>query len=201
MLPHDLLPVVMAVGGYLLGSIPFGVVVSKVLGTVDPRSGGSRNIGFTNVLRVSGKRAGLLTLLGDAGKGWVVGWAALRSLDEEFSILVVTASPILGHLYPIFLGFRGGKGVATAMGAVAGVALPVGGTMLGLWLLTVAISRISSAGATAAFVALPLLGLAFGESWRFEAFALAISSLILVRHKENLVRLWKGTEPKIGRAG
>jgi glycerol-3-phosphate acyltransferase PlsY len=201
MMAHDLLPVVMAVGGYLLGSIPFGIVVSKVLGTVDPRSAGSHNIGFTNVLRVSGKRAGLLTLVGDAGKGWIVGWAALRSFDEEFSVLVVTASPILGHLYPIFLGFRGGKGVATAMGAVAGVSLPVGGTMLGLWLLTVSISRISSAGASVAFVALPLLGLAFGESWRFVVFALAISSLILVRHKENLARLWKGTEPRIGRAG
>ena len=195
---QDWLPAVLAVGGYLVGSIPFGLLAARLLGTTDPRTAGSRNIGFTNVLRVSGRKAGLLTLLGDAGKGWVVAWLAARNLPSEGTILAVAASPILGHLYSIFLGFRGGKGVATAMGAIGGLALPVGLAMLGLWLVTVGLWRISSAGAVVAFVALPFLGMAFGLSWRFEVFALAVSGLVLLQHKENLVRLWGGVEPPMG---
>ena len=194
----DWLPAVMAVGGYLVGSIPFGIVVSRLLGAVDPRSAGSRNIGFTNVLRVAGRKAGLLTLLGDAGKGWVVGWLAAHNLPSEGAVLAVAVSPIVGHLYSMFLGFRGGKGVATAMGAIGGVALPVGLAMLALWLVTVGLWRISSAGALVAFVALPLLGVVFGQSWRFGLFALAVSLLVLLRHKENLLRLLKGAEPRLG---
>jgi glycerol-3-phosphate acyltransferase PlsY len=98
----------------------------------------------------------------------------------------------------MFLGFRGGKGVATAMGAIGGVALPVGLAMLALWLVTVGLWRISSAGALVAFVALPLLGVAFGQSWRFGLFALAVSLLVLLRHKDNLLRLSKGAEPRLG---
>lgn len=195
---HDWLPAAMAVGGYFLGSIPFGVVVSKLLGTVDPRTAGSRNIGFTNVLRVSGTKAGILTLIGDAGKGWVVGWVAAQVLEGEAAMLAVTASPILGHLYPFFLGFRGGKGVATAIGAIGGVALPIGGAMLAIWLTVAAVWRISSAAAVGAFLALPVLALAFGRSVLFQVFALLVSGLILFRHKDNLVRLWNGMEPRMG---
>jgi len=197
---HDWLPAVMAVGGYVLGSIPFGLVVSRLLGAVDPRSAGSGNIGFTNVLRVAGKKAGFLTLLGDAGKGWLVAWIAAHNLPNEAAVLAVAASPILGHLYSMFLGFRGGKGVATAMGGIGGVALPVGLAMLGLWLITVGLWRISSAGAVVAFAALPFLGAAFDLGWRFEVFALAVSVLVLLRHKDNVVRLWNGVEPRMGEA-
>lgn len=197
---QDWLPAAMAVGGYLVGSIPFGLVVSRLLGAPDPRSAGSGNIGFTNVLRVSGKKAGILTLLGDAGKGWLVGWLAVHNLPSEGAILAVALSPIVGHLYSIFLGFRGGKGVATAIGAIGGVALPVGLAMLALWVVTVGLWRISSAGAVVAFVALPLLAVALGQSWRFGILALAVSGLVLLRHRENLVRLWNGTEPRIGEA-
>lgn len=189
----------MAVGGYLLGSIPSGVIVAKCLGTVDPRTAGSRNIGFTNVLRVSGKKAGLLTLAGDVAKGWVVGWAARHSLDQEVWVLFVTLCPIVGHVHSIFLGFRGGKGVATALGAVTGVAPSIGAASLLVWLVTVGIWRYSSAAALAAFSVLPISAMALDRSWTFRFFALCVTGLIVVRHKDNIVRLWKGTEPKIGK--
>jgi len=110
--------IAMMIGGYLLGSIPFGIVVSKCLGAVDPRTAGSRNIGFTNVLRVSGKRAGILTLMGDLGKGWLVGWLATFVTDHTWWPWAIALSPIVGHLYSIYLRFRGGKGVATALGVM-----------------------------------------------------------------------------------
>ncbi|TAJ22583.1 MAG: glycerol-3-phosphate 1-O-acyltransferase [Nitrospirae bacterium] len=196
----DWLPVGMAVAGYLLGSIPFGVIVAKCLGAVDPRTAGSRNIGFTNVLRVSGKKAGLLTLAGDIGKGWLVGWAALHTLDQEAAVLGVTLCPILGHLHSVFLRFQGGKGVATAMGAVAGVAPAIGLTMLAVWLATAAIWRYSSGAALAAFAALPVMAVAFGHSAAFQVFAWLVSGMITFRHKENIRRLWQGIESKIGQS-
>jgi len=196
----DWLPALLAIGGYLLGSIPFGVVVAKWLDTVDPRTAGSRNIGFTNVLRVAGKKAGLLTLAGDIGKGWVVGWGATLMLTNETMILAVTACPILGHLFPVFLGFRGGKGVATALGAVAGVAPWLGLAMLAVWLATAAVWRYSSGAALAAFAALPIGSFLMGKNWQFQIFAWLVSGLIAFRHKDNIRRLWSGTEPKMGRA-
>lgn len=191
-------PVVMAVGGYLLGSIPFGVVVSWALGVADPRTAGSRNIGFTNVLRLSGKKAGFLTLLGDAGKGWIVGWAAAQSLDQEAMVLAVAMTPVIGHLYPVFLWFRGGKGVATAMGTVAGVMPALGLLMLGVWLVTAAIWRYSSGAALAACLALPVGAVLLGQSPVFLGFTVVLSGLIVSRHIGNIRRLWAGIEPKIG---
>ena len=123
---EELLCALMTVLGYLLGAIPFGIVVSKALGLPDPRTVGSKNVGFTNVLRVSGKKAGVLTLLGDMGKGWVLGWAAMQWLTVESFIMVVALAPILGHLFSPFLGFKGGKGVATAMGVVLGLSPSIG---------------------------------------------------------------------------
>lgn len=196
----DWLPAAMAVGGYLLGSVPFGVVVSKCLGTVDPRTAGSRNIGFTNVLRVAGTKAGLLTLAGDVGKGWVVGWTALQTLDRETLVLAVALCPILGHLYSVFLGFRGGKGVATAMGAVAGIEPVVGLAVLLIWLVTAALWRYSSGAAIAAFLLLPVSAVLLDRSGSFVIFALLVSGLIVGRHKDNIVRLWQGTEAKMGQS-
>src|SRR6187551_1301786 len=97
--------------GYLIGSIPFGVVVSRLLRVADPRTAGSKNVGFTNVLRVSGKKAGLLTLAGDIGKGWFVGWISALLFHHEFAMLLVALASIVGHLHSVFLGFKGGKGV------------------------------------------------------------------------------------------
>ena len=118
--------ILLSMFGFLLGSIPFGIVVSKALNLSDPRTVGSKNVGFTNVLRVSGTKAGVLTLLGDMGKGWVMGWAAMQWLTTESFIMVVAVSPILGHLFSPFLGFKGGKGVATALGAVLGLSPSIG---------------------------------------------------------------------------
>ncbi len=190
----------MAVGGYLLGSIPFGLVVAKSLGTVDPRTAGSRNIGFTNVLRLSGKTAGVLTLAGDMGKGWLVAWVAAQLFDREAVVAAVALTPIVGHLYSVFLGFRGGKGVATAMGVVLGMVPFVGVVVILVWLVTVAVWRYSSGAALVAFGALPVVSLLLGRSWMFVLFTVVVTGLIVFRHRENLVRLWRGTEPRIGYA-
>jgi len=186
--------------GYLAGSIPFGVVVAKCLGTVDPREAGSRNIGFTNVLRVAGRPAAALTLAGDVAKGWVVGWAALRVFEPEPAVLLVSLTPVLGHLYPVFLSFRGGKGVATALGVVAGIAPGLGLMLLAVWLGAAAIWRYSSGAALAAFGLLPAAALAAGKSPAFIVFTVVLSGLIVWRHQGNIQRLWAGTESKLGQS-
>lgn len=194
----DWLPLAMIVGGYLLGSIPFGIVVSRCLGTVDPRTAGSRNIGFTNVLRVSGKKAGFLTLAGDLGKGWLIGWPAAYFADGAWWPWLVALSPIIGHLYSVFLGFQGGKGVATALGVIIGVSPSIGLLAVLTWLVTAGVWRYSSGAAITAFMLLPVLAAALRAGPQFLAFTVVVSGLILWRHKANMIRLWHGTEPKIG---
>jgi len=112
--------------GYLLGGVPFGFVVSKAMGLPDPRTVGSKEVGLINVLRVSGRKAGILTLMGDMGKGWVMGFAATQLLQDEWAILFVALAPFLGYLFSPFLGFTSGKGVATALGLLLGVAPLIG---------------------------------------------------------------------------
>jgi len=189
---------VFAVIGYLIGAIPFGVVVSRALGLPDPRTVGSKNIGFTNVLRVSGTKAGVLTLLGDMGKGWVLAWAAMQWLTDESFIMVIAISPILGHLFSPFLAFKGGKGVATAIGVVLGLSPSIGLLVLLIWLGTVAIWRYSSAGALAAFACFPVVAIVNEQRQEFFIFSLIVCGLIWFKHRDNIVRLWKGTESKIG---
>jgi glycerol-3-phosphate acyltransferase PlsY len=186
---------------YVVGSVPFGVVVSHMLGTVDPRTAGSRNVGFTNVLRVGGKQAGVLTLAGDMGKGWLMAWTARQLLPDEGAVLGVALAVILGHLFSVFLGFKGGKGVATALGTMLGLHVLLGVLLLVTWLLAVAVWRYSSGGALAAFGVLPVAAIGFHQSPLFIGFACVVSGLIWLRHKENLVRLWSGTESRIGHAG
>ncbi|MDO8355921.1 MAG: glycerol-3-phosphate 1-O-acyltransferase PlsY [Nitrospirota bacterium] len=195
---EDFLWVLMAMVGYLLGAIPFGVVVSKAMRLPDPRTVGSKNVGFTNVLRVSGKKAGVLTLLGDMGKGWVMGWAAMQWLTDERFIMLVALSTILGHLFSPFLNFKGGKGVATALGAVLGLSPSIGLLLLLIWLGAVAIWRYSSGGALAAFGCFPVVAIVNEQRQEFFVFSLIVSGLIWVKHKDNIARLWKGTESKIG---
>ncbi len=196
---EELLCALMTVLGYLLGAIPFGIVVSKAMGLPDPRTVGSKNVGFTNVLRVSGKKAGVLTLLGDMGKGWLLGWVAMQWLTAESLIMIVAFAPILGHLFSPFLGFKGGKGVATAMGVVLGLSPSIGLLMLLIWLGAVAIWRYSSGGALAAFGCLPVVAIVNEQRQEFFIFTLLVSTLIWIKHKDNIVRLWKGTENKMGK--
>jgi acyl phosphate:glycerol-3-phosphate acyltransferase len=195
---NDWIAVGLAVGGYLLGGVPFGLVVSRLLGTADPRSAGSRNVGFTNVLRIAGKKAGVLTLLGDLGKGWLIGWLAVHLLESEAWILVVALMPVVGHVFSPFLNFHGGKGVATALGAVLGITPLIGLCLILIWLMTAAIWRYSSGAAITAFVAFPFVAVIAHGGWEFLVFAVALSGLILQRHSDNLRRLWQGTEPKLG---
>lgn len=192
------LVVLASIGGYVLGSIPFGVVVSRWLGVPDPRLAGSRNVGFTNVLRVGGKTAGILTLIGDIGKGWLVGWVGSLLFQQESIVLLVAMMSILGHLFSIFLHFKGGKGVATALGAVLGVAPWIGLTLMGIWVGAVLLWRYSSGGALVAFGLFPIVALLFHQSWLFVLFAFLVALLIWSKHTDNLVRLWMGTERRIG---
>jgi len=196
---NSVLAVGLIVVGYLLGGVPFGVLVSRLMGLPDPRTVGSRNVGFTNVLRVSGKQAGILTLLGDMGKGWVMSWAAMHWLTDEWFIMLVALSPILGHLFSPFLNFKGGKGVATALGSVLGLSPSMGVLLLLIWIGTVAIWRYSSGGALAAFGLFPVVAIVNEQRQEFLVFSIIVSALIWFKHKGNIVRLWKGTESKIGR--
>lgn len=187
-------------GAYLLGSIPFGLVFSRLLGTPDPRQAGSRNIGFTNVLRVCGKKVGILTLAGDLGKGWLVGWIAGLGFLPSLWALAAVLSVVLGHLFPIFLKFRGGKGVATGLGGILGIHFLMGCILVGIWSATVGIWKYSSGGALMAFATLPLIGWFMTYDLQFLIFSLLLSSFVIGKHKGNIVRLLNGTEPSIRRS-
>jgi glycerol-3-phosphate acyltransferase PlsY len=194
----DWLPTMLMLAGYVVGSIPFGIVVSKCFRTPDPRTAGSRNIGFTNVLRVGGKTPGLLTLAGDVGKGWLMAWLAMHLTDRPLALLVAL-SVILGHLFSLFLRFRGGKGVATAFGAVVGLEPALGLMLVFVWVAGLMLTGYSSGAAIGSFVLFPILAAVWTYDSVFFLFALVVSALILLRHKDNIVRLWKGTEPRMRR--
>ena len=183
--------------GYLLGSVPFGVVITRALGLGDLRKIGSGNIGATNVLRTGHKGAALATLLLDSGKGAIAVLLA-RWLGGEGAALVAGAAAFLGHLFPVFLGFKGGKGVATFLGTLIALSWRVGLMACGLWLLTAALTRISSLSALVAAAGAPLLALGFGARGLALA-ALFMAALIFLRHRANIARLVAGTEPRIGR--
>lgn len=187
-----------AVGGYLLGSVPFGLVITRALGLGDLRQIGSGNIGATNVLRTGNKGAALATLLLDSGKGAIAVLLA-RWLGGESAALVAGAAAFLGHLFPVWLGFRGGKGVATFIGTALALFWPVGLIACGLWLASAALTRISSLSALVAATGAPVMALVFGL--RGLALALGFMAvLIFVRHRANIQRLLAGTEPRIGGA-
>ena len=186
-------------GAYLLGSIPFGLVFSRLLGTPDPRQAGSRNIGFTNVLRVCGKKVGILTLAGDLGKGWLVGWFGSLGLIPNLWALLAVLSVVLGHLFPVFLRFQGGKGVATGLGGLLGIHFPIGLILVGIWAVTVGIWKYSSGGAIMAFATLPLIGWFMTFDVPFLIFSLLLSIFVIGKHKGNIIRLLNGTEPSIDR--
>jgi glycerol-3-phosphate acyltransferase PlsY len=191
----------LAIIGYLLGAVPFGIVISKAMGLPDPRTVGSKNVGFTNVLRVSGKTPGILTLIGDMGKGWVMGFAATQLVQDEWAVLLVALAPFLGHLFSPFLGFKGGKGVATALGSVLGVTPLIGLLLLMAWIGAVALWRYSSGGALTAFGLFPIIAALMRPSAAFISFAVLVTGLIVIKHKGNIERLWKGRESKIGQRG
>lgn len=183
--------------GYLLGSLPFAVIVSKAFGLADPRSFGSGNPGATNVLRTGNKLAAALTLFGDAAKGWLAMAAAGALGAEPTGVAVAGIAAFLGHVFPVFLKFKGGKGVATAVGVLAGFSAWLALACIGLWLAVAFTTRYSSlaalvAAAAAPLVAWPLVG---GDT----ALAIAaMSTLLIWRHEANIKKLLAGTESRIG---
>ena len=193
-----------AAGGYLLGSIPFGVILTRAAGAGDVRQIGSGNIGATNVLRTGRKDLAIATLLLDAGKGAAALLIARALFDSEVAGAIAGGAAFLGPLFPVWLGFKGGKGVATFFGLLIAAAWPLGLLAGATWLLMAALFRISSLSALIASAAAPLYALlpfaALGLPAPQPVFVLAIFTgvLIWVRHHQNIARLLKGTEPRIG---
>lgn len=184
--------------GGLLGSIPFGLVLTRAAGLGDIRRIGSGNIGATNVLRTGRKGLAAATLLLDGAKGAVAVLVAGALWADPWAAPVAGFAALLGHLFPPWLGFRGGKGVATGLGVLLAAAPWAGLAACGVWLATAAVTRISSASALAAIAASPLLCLALADG-RAAVLALAMAVPIVWRHEANIRRLLAGTEPRIGR--
>jgi acyl phosphate:glycerol-3-phosphate acyltransferase len=182
--------------GYCLGSIPFGLVLTKLFGAGDLRSVGSGNIGATNVLRTGRKGLAAATLLFDAMKATLAVVAAAWALGPPAG-LAAAAGAILGHMYPIWLRFHGGKGVATYLGGLIGLAWPAAIVFVLVWLAVAGLTRYSSAAALLATLASPIAVAAIGESGAALVFA-ALSALIWAKHSANIVRLLNGSESKIG---
>lgn len=185
--------------GYLAGSIPCGLLIAKATTGVDVRKAGSGNIGATNVLRVVGSGAGALTLALDALKGWAP--VALGRLlgAPELLVAAIGLATFLGHLYPLFLGFRGGKGVATALGVLLALFAKIALLIVGVWLLTAALFRYSSLAALVTAVAAPFLVWALDGRPPYVGLTIIICGFILIRHRENVNRLLAGHEGKMGR--
>jgi glycerol-3-phosphate acyltransferase PlsY len=184
---------------YLAGSIPFGVLIARALGLGDLRKIGSGNIGATNVLRTGNKGAAAATLLLDAAKGAVAVLIARHYAGETAAMLAGLAA-FLGHLFPVWLGFRGGKGVATFLGVVLALAWPVGLACCATWLATALASRYSSLAALVSAVSAPVWFLLLGPreaAW----LGLVLAALVILRHRQNIARLRAGSEPRIGRKG
>lgn len=187
-----------AVLGYLMGSIPFGMIIARVMGLGNLRSIGSGNIGATNVLRTGNKPAAALTLLFDAAKGAIAVLLA-RALAQEDAAQIAALAAFLGHCFPVWLGFKGGKGVATFLGLWLALDWRVGVACCLTWLVAAAIWRISSLGAlvAAAMSAVWVLSLTDGSTL---ALSIVLTVLVFWRHRANLVRIKAGTEPKIGQS-
>ena len=185
-----------ALAGYLFGAIPFGIVMAKVFGLGDLRAIGSGNIGATNVLRTGNKLAAFLTLILDAGKAGIAVLLA-GALFGELAGLVAGLAAFVGHCYPVWLGFKGGKGVATFFGLIFAACWPVGVAAGATWLVVAALSRYSSLSALTASALAPVYAAALGGTLMVP-FLIVLALLIFWRHTENIQRLLKGTEGKIG---
>lgn len=188
---------------YLIGSISFAVVTSKLFGLPDPRTFGSKNPGATNVLRTGKKAAAAVTLLGDAAKGWLAVFLAQHFAQSygvnDAGIAAVALAVFLGHVFPVFFSFQGGKGVATALGILLALNVWMGLAVLASWLLAAFMWRISSLSALLASVLAPLYGLVFLESGVLRAAVLGLAGLLIWRHQSNIRNLLAGKEGAIGK--
>jgi glycerol-3-phosphate acyltransferase PlsY len=194
--------VLFVIAAYLIGSVSFAVVVSRLFGLSDPRTYGSGNPGATNVLRSGNKKAAIATLIGDAAKGWLAVWLAIRFGErfgvDDTGIALVALAVFIGHLWPVFFRFVGGKGVATALGVLLGLNVWLGLATLATWLIVAYAFRYSSLAALIASVFAPFYyGLLFGVDEILFAVA-AMSALLLYRHSKNISNLLAGKESRIG---
>jgi glycerol-3-phosphate acyltransferase PlsY len=181
---------------YLFGSVSSAVIICRLWGLPDPRTEGSKNPGATNVLRLGGRIPAALTLLFDVLKGTIPVWTGYFMKIEPTYLGIIAVAACLGHIYPIFFGFKGGKGVATAMGAI----LPIGASLVGLlaatWLLIVVTTGYSSLGAILAAILAPVYTYFVKPVYTIPVSMLSV--LIVLRHRENILRLFQGVEPKVG---
>jgi glycerol-3-phosphate acyltransferase PlsY len=190
-----LIDVAALVGGYLLGSIPFAFVITQAFGLGDIREIGSKSVGATNVLRTGNRLAAALTLLGDTGKGVVAVLIARQFGDMPAMIAALGA--FAGHIFPVWLNFKGGKGVATCAGIILALAWKVGLMLLAVWLVTAFVTRISSLSALVTAALAPVF-MWFFATPTYAVGTAILAALVFVTHRENIRRLLKGEEPKIG---
>lgn len=188
------LPLVYIVVAYLLGSISFGILISRAFGLPDPRTVGSGNPGATNVLRSGKKIAAILTLLGDAAKGWFAVWLAMHYGLGQWLVCAIALAVFLGHLYPIYYGFKGGKGVATALGILLAISSWLGLCVLLTWLLAFAVWRYSSLSALIAAGMSPVYALLLAEQRAYALMAAVLALFMFWRHRSNIRNLLNGTE-------
>jgi acyl phosphate:glycerol-3-phosphate acyltransferase len=200
---ETLFPLLAVVSGYLVGSLSFAVIVSRMMGLSDPRTYGSKNPGATNVLRSGNKKAAVLTLLFDAFKGWLPVWAVTMLGGDPSAAALAGLAAFVGHLYPVFFRFQGGKGVATALGVVLGVNPLLALATVLTFAIVVYFSRFVSLASMVAAVFAPVyMVFGHGVAWQAQGaqvLSLSIMALLLVwRHRENINRLFAGTESKVG---
>ena len=193
-IPVTLIPIVWIVAAYLIGSISFGIIFSKLFGLPDPRTVGSGNIGATNIARSGKKLPAILTLLGDALKGWLPVWVALQSNMLMWVVAAIGLAVFLGHLYPIYHRFKGGKGVATALGVMLAVSPMLGLACLLTWALVFAISRLSSLSAIVAAALSPVFAWLLLPYKNYVLMVLVMAVMLVWRHKSNIQKLLAGTE-------
>ena len=204
--PHDLLfmqviQYLLPLAAYLVGSISAAIIVCRLMKLPDPRSEGSGNPGATNVLRVGGKKAAAITLIGDALKGFIPVFVASKLEAPPLIVGLTALGAVLGHLFPIFFGFKGGKGVATSFGSFFGIAWLVGLLTVTTWLAFSLTFRISSLAALGSLLMMPLFIWITVKSGTLVICGVVITALVYLRHKDNISRILQGNEPRIGKKG
>jgi acyl phosphate:glycerol-3-phosphate acyltransferase len=193
-IPVTLVPIVWIIAAYLIGSISFGIIFSKLFGLPDPRTVGSGNIGATNIARSGKKLPAILTLLGDALKGWLPVWLALQSNMLMWVVAAVGLAVFFGHLYPIYHKFKGGKGVATALGVMLAISGWLGLAIFITWALVFALFHYSSLAAIIAAIAAPIYAWLLLPYKDYVLMVLVISVMLIWRHRSNIQKLLNGTE-------
>ncbi len=198
---HYLNIILFAGAAYLIGSISTAIITCKIMGIEDPRKTGSNNPGATNVLRHGGKKAAIITLIGDMLKGLIPVLLAIQLQADTRTIALVGLCTLLGHVFPIYYGFKGGKGVATFYGAILGFSWQVGLIALAVWLMMAALLKISSLSALVSIFSTPFILWYFSHSVELTSAITLMTLLVFWRHKSNITSLLQGSETKIGKSG